>query len=774
MKKLIREAHRRSLWQVLGIYLAGSWVALQVVDQVVQSAGLPEWVPSLALVLALIGLPMVLATAFVQEGMPGHASDEAAPSRPDTTPSAATAGEPAVARSGSASPSAAPTGAGGGWLKRNVFTWRNAIAGGVAALALFGAATAVWMVLRGAGVGAAGTLVAKGLIDDGERIILADFEGDSSLAVAATMALRVQLAESGVVSVADPAFVASALERMEVEGGALGLDRAREVATREGIKAVIGGDVAGAGGRYIVTVHVVETASGNELLTVGETAEDSTALLESVDRVGRRLRERLGESLGSIRETAALDRATTSSTEALRKYSRALDAADARDFDRAIALLDEAIALDSTFGMAWRKLSVLDFERRKESATRAWELRDRLTERERYHTVGIYQLWVLEDPDAAATTFRALIDAYPDDGIALNNLATTYQQLGQLELAAEFFGRAAELDPYSPHYRNNLVPLLHEIGRTDSARAALGRFAADFPAHPDVATLMSEFAYLDGDLAAVEDALAPLLASAVPAQRRQANGTLADLRLLRGRLQEAEGYWRTSVEDPSPFREARRRAWIDLDVRRDTAAAIRRMSDAIASAPDSVLDSEAAGLANFYYGTRDVERADAFWARHLVVDSVRLANTPERFRPVMDAMHAADRSLALGDHEAALSAWREGEAAIARARVEFDPANWAVWAVPMFEALGQPDNVIAQYERWLGRRQLEGRLGADSEQLPAAHERLGQLYDARGDLENAALHYARFVELWSDADPELQPRVEAARARLEEILRERG
>ncbi|MEK6253674.1 MAG: hypothetical protein N2B05_03155, partial [Gemmatimonadales bacterium] len=69
MKKLIHEIHRRSLWQVLGLYAAGSWIVLQVVDQLVQSAGLPDWVPSLALVLLLIGFPMVLATAFVQVGM---------------------------------------------------------------------------------------------------------------------------------------------------------------------------------------------------------------------------------------------------------------------------------------------------------------------------------------------------------------------------------------------------------------------------------------------------------------------------------------------------------------------------------------------------------------------------------------------------------------------------------------------------------------------------------------------------------------------------------
>ena len=275
-----------------------------------------------------------------------------------------------------------------------MFTWRNAIAGGIAALALFGAATAVWMVLRGAGVGTAGTLVAKGLIEDGERVVLADFSGDSALAVAATAALRVQLAESGVVSVAEPSVVSNALRRMGAEGRPLDLPRAREVAEREGLKAIVGGDVSGAGDSYIITARVMETASGDELVTVGENAKNSGEFLEAMDRLGRKLRERLGESLGSIRAAAPLARATTSSTEALRKYSRAEAAFDARDLDQTITLLDEAIALDSSFAMAWRKLAVADPDRREEAATRAYELRDRLTERERYHTVGIYHTYV--------------------------------------------------------------------------------------------------------------------------------------------------------------------------------------------------------------------------------------------------------------------------------------------------------------------------------------------------------------------------------------------
>ncbi|MEE8550183.1 MAG: hypothetical protein V3T08_02895, partial [Gemmatimonadota bacterium] len=70
LKQLIHEIHRRSLWQVLGIYVAVSWVVFQVVQTLTEGLGLPDWVPPLAFVLLLIGLPIVMATAFVQEGIP--------------------------------------------------------------------------------------------------------------------------------------------------------------------------------------------------------------------------------------------------------------------------------------------------------------------------------------------------------------------------------------------------------------------------------------------------------------------------------------------------------------------------------------------------------------------------------------------------------------------------------------------------------------------------------------------------------------------------------
>lgn len=781
MKDLIHEVHRRSLWQVLGIYLAGSWVVLQVVGELVQSAGLPDWVPSLALVLLLIGLPMVMATAFVQEGLPGReaAARASTASHADTVAFGGHDGgsgrEVSTAWSNPAEKTEdEPKGIG--WLRGNVFTWRNAIGGGIGAMALFGTATAVWMVLRSAGIGAAGTLVARGLIEDGERVVLADFSGDSALALAATAALRVQLAGSGVVSPAEPALVNSALGRMAVddEEAPLDIQRAREVAEREGFKAVVGGSVVDAGSGYLVTAQVIETATGNELVNVGQSVSDAGNFLDALDRVGRKLRERLGESLGSIRETAELERATTSSLEALRKYSRAVEAIDDRDRDRGVALLDEAIAIDSAFGMAWRKLAVADPGRRDTAATRAYELRDRLTERERYHTIGLYHFYVTQDYDEAAIAYRALLDAYPNDATALNNLAVIYERLGQLELSAEMFGRATKADPYGALLRENHVEALYTIGRIDSARVALERFADDFPGNPRVAWHKARFAYLDGDIERAEEELEPLLSSEIPSVQRNANAYVANLRVLEGRLREGERIWRQSLESPNPFREAMWMSRLDLDVRADTTGALERMRAAVAAAPDSVLDDRAGLLSDVFYVVGDVERGDRFHERDLAADSLELANMPERFRPMWESFHRFQRSLAMGEYGDALAAYREASSLSRRLFPHRDPARIAPLPIPAFEALGQPDSVIARYETWLERRELVDRAEQDAGRLPRAHERLAQLYDAQGDTEEAAVHYARFVELWKDADAELQPRVEAARQRLEEIVRERG
>ncbi|MBK5098736.1 MAG: hypothetical protein JJE01_13200, partial [Gemmatimonadetes bacterium] len=208
MKKLIHEAHRRSLWQVLGIYLAGSWIALQVVAQLADSVGFPDWVEPFALVLLVIGLPIVMATAFVQEGVaPAKAveSEDGGDSQlaPTVTDSDTVIEAPVAAASASSG-------------TRRLFSWRNALGGGALAFLFLVAVTIAWIVMRQAGIGPAGSLVARGVIDDRAPVIVADFTAqDSLLARAATEAFRVDLSQSPSVQVLEPAFLVEALGRME-------------------------------------------------------------------------------------------------------------------------------------------------------------------------------------------------------------------------------------------------------------------------------------------------------------------------------------------------------------------------------------------------------------------------------------------------------------------------------------------------------------------------------------------------------------------------------
>ncbi len=117
LKQLIHEIHRRSLWQVLGIYLLGSWLVLQVVDTLAGALNLPEWAPPLALFLLIIGLPIVLATAFIQVGTARPPPEQAGEREQET-------------------------GAPQEGTRHRLFTWRNALAGGVAAFALLGVVAA--------------------------------------------------------------------------------------------------------------------------------------------------------------------------------------------------------------------------------------------------------------------------------------------------------------------------------------------------------------------------------------------------------------------------------------------------------------------------------------------------------------------------------------------------------------------------------------------------------------------------------------------------------
>jgi tetratricopeptide (TPR) repeat protein len=686
MLKLIHEIHRRSLWQVLGFYLAASWIVLQVIDVLTNNFGLPDWVPAFALVLLLLGLPIVLGTAFIQEGIrggaPGAAGPGAAPEGQSAQPAATdSATQGAVTSDEAPAPTPAtsvadPT-AGAGSTHRRLFTWRNALVGGAAAFVLLAALTVGYMAMRTAGVGPAGTLVAKGVLDERATILVADFEStDEMLGRAATEALRIDLSQSTMVRVAEPAFTADALRRMNREPESpLDLALALELAQREGLPAVLTGEINAAGGRFLLSAELVAAGDGQVLVSHREAAADSSEILPAIDELSKRIRERIGESLKTIRAEPPLEAATTPSLEALRKYSLAVQAIDMRAEDaRGITLLDEAIALDPGFGMAYRKLGMVFRNRGQERArmvealTQAFENRDRLTERERYMATAAYHESVTGDMQLTIAAYQNLLEIDPEHTGASNNLGVMYEIVRDFDRAEETYALSARLDTTSQHAYVNLVSARFHQGDASGAGAALEEALARFPDNPAVEWHDYQHAAVIGDYETADSLASDMdetygtdlfWRAAVAADR----GAIA---AATGRLEEARTYLRSATTanqdrrlSAEVLRMAEKEAWLDIVVREDRSASVSRVEAALGRYPLEGIDP----LERPYLPISQIyaEAGRPEVARRLLEEYE--SAVPAELRAGVDALSNLERTrgviaLAEGDPSGAIEAFR--------------------------------------------------------------------------------------------------------------------
>jgi tetratricopeptide (TPR) repeat protein len=748
----------RSLWQVLALYAGASWVVLQIVDVVKQNLGLPDWVFPFALLLLLVGLPIIVATALVQ----GRQMLE-------------TAEGSAVKTSGTDEGTAPHYGS---TAHHKLLTWKNALLGGGLAFVLLAVVTSGFMFMRDRGIGPVGSLVASGLLEEKAAIVVADFAGeDPSLARAATQAFRVDLSQSELVKLVEPATLDEALARMELpEDQALTSDVAYELAVREGYPAVIEGELTSVGDGYVLTARLADARSQETLASLRETAGNANEIIPAIDRLSGKMREKIGDSYFSMRADEPLEQVTTGSLEALEKYSRALELfAAGTDHELGIRLLEEAVAIDSAFAMAWRKLGVeLTGDRAREigAIENAYRHRDRLTERERLLAEAQYYLDVEDDPRKTISVYERLVDLDPSDSWALNNLGASYVELGEWEEAEHWVARSVAVDSTVKSLTNVAFTQIQQ-GKLEEAEATLA--IADRIAPGNERNLLHHYALATNrqDWAEAETWARQMQATTDPAWAGTGTFQLASLAAIRGNLAEAEALWREAIDE-------RRRAGalvtsgplfqvfdINLDVRADTARAIDTLEEILALDDLESLDPlnrPYLGLAGWYARAGDRAEAHALLGRFE-------AEVPEAYRTgrsIEETYQFIDATLALagGAPAEALRIHRSRDMRSCVLCGFLGPAK-------AFEAMGQADSAIAYYEGYLNANSAQ-RAAWDNENLGPTYERLAQLYDESGDLENASLYYARLVELWKDADAELQPRVRAAQARLEEIVRERG
>jgi eukaryotic-like serine/threonine-protein kinase len=780
LRRLIHEIHRRSLWQVVGIYLIGSWIGYQVILALTHGLGMPDWLPALAFVLFVIGLPIVVATAFVNEGAPilrprGTlllADDETPLLRPEF------AGEQ-ESRAAGGRETSSPENAG----RAHPLTWRRALSAGFAAFLVLGLSVAGYMGLRVAGVGPIGTLIAAGRIDTNAPIVLAEFRvasGDTLLARALTEALRVDLEQSRVVTLAQPTFVRDALRRMELDAqGSLDEATALELATRDGLAAVIAGDIAVAGGRWIVSARILEPASGAALASFRETADDSTVVLDALGRLSRKLRAKIGESLRDVRASEPLAQVTTPSLEALRLYSQAmrLSYLGNEHRDRVKAMLEQAVAIDTAFAMAYRKLAIEyrnDFynpARAAEMMMKAYAHLDRLSEPERYMTIGSYHGTITFDKQQQLAAYETLAELYPTYPGALVNHSFALAQLRQRERSAEVLRRAIALDTTNALALSNLAYNLMALGRLEAADSLLDVFERRFPAALVVKLHRANLAFVRADYDAADALGEALVREATQASLRVSGlHTRYLAHATSGRLAAGEELMREARRVAERLGSANARYFADVFpaiVRLGTGS---ESSPALTARIDAVLARDP--LENVPLLDRPYVELATFYAR---------AGQPVRAR----ALIAEYRALVPADRQRG-NAWLPwAEAAIASAegrprdalallRQAYDLDSCMSCYAPEiafeFDRMEMPDSATLYWDRAVETLDFERRWD-DAVWRGHALERLARIHDEAGRDEDARRYYARFIELWQGGDPVLQPRVEAARRRIAELMR---
>jgi tetratricopeptide (TPR) repeat protein len=765
MPTLAERMRASHVWGVLAVYLGASWVVLQIVDVVKQNLGLPDWVFPFALLLLLIGLPIILATALLQ----ARSND----GRP-----AESAGERVVSESGRVlepSDAASPTG-------RGLFTWRNALVGGGLAFLFLAAVTGAFMYMRSAGIGPVGSLVAKGVLEERSRVVLSEFEAtDAVLARTVTESFRVDLAQSPVVELVEPDSIENALARMDLpEDTPLDEETARELALRDGIPALVAGEVAALGAGYVLTARLVAAGDGAVLASARASARDDAGLLDAIDEVSSKLREQVGESYTSLRQTPSLAHVTTASLEALKKYTQAYDARHRQgNPEAAIQLLEEAVAIDSSFALAWRDLGtilgnagILE-SRRVDATARAYRHRERLTERERYVVEASYYQEVTEEPQKVIETWEAVLRLDSTDAQALNNIGYTYYQLADWENALRWYERSHEEAPEVPMHLANVATTRANLGEIDAADSLYAELDS-VSDNPDWDLWRAAFLWQKGDEAGAKAAMEGVLREHPnrPGSTARARGSLAALDMVHGRVARASGTMEGLAEgalgaglDGMGLQLLVNSARWRFDVSGDSARAVADVEAMLARVDVEAvptLDRPWLEIAQILLEAGEIDRGRELLERWW-------EETPELLKPAYEKYRGEGRGMLARAEGRPLESLEE-----LRSLPPWPCVPCRLWVEgSLLDEAGRADSAIARYEQYLVEP-WNYRIWFDGAALAPTHERLGQLYDELGDPEKAALHYARFVELWEEADPELQPRVRAAQARLEAIVRERG
>ena len=616
-----------------------------------------------------------------------------------------------------------------------------------------------------------------------DTIVIGDFAnstGDPIFNDTLKQALGVSLRQSPFLNVLSDDRVASTLKMMTRPVDAqLTPEVARELCQRADSRAYIAGSIASLGGQYVVGLKALNCLNGDVLAQEQATAAGKEKVLDALGEAASKLRTQLGESLASVQKfDTPLPQETTSSLEALKAYSLGQKAAQEKGPTAALPFHQRAIELDPNFASAIESVGTMyaglgQSDRANEYLTKAFNLRDRASEREKLHTTALYYQIVTGKLDKAVETYREWEESYPRDDVAALDLAGLYGMEGRYEPALEQMQKSLRLNPDNVIAYDNLSQFLLALNRLDDARKAyddaiarkldddllhLVRYGVGFLQSDG--KVMSEQTAWFTDRPEVENEML-----ALEAETEAYAGHLNKAReLTRGAVDSAlraDNKGGASIwELEGAFREE---IFAEPDAREQVIAAMK-------IAPDSPEAQEFGALV--LAGSGDAKRAEALvqdlqkrFPFHTMVQSywlptirAQIALVNEQPQQAIDILQGA-RPIELGQPLSTQGPfclypiYVRGEAYLA--------ADQGGAAAAEFQKLIDHRGIT-----WSCATGALARLGLA--QANALQSRTSQGADADAARTRALTHYKDFFTLWKDADPDI-PILKQAKAEYEKL-----
>ncbi len=387
-----------------------------------------------------------------------------------------------------------------------------------------------------------------------DTVVLADFTnstGDPVFDDALKQALGVQLGQSPFLNILSDRRVEETLRLMgRPSNERITRDVARELCIRTGSKAFLAGSISKLGGQYVVGVDAIGCSNGDTLAKEQEEAATKEDVLKVLGKAASSLRGKLGESLATIQKFDVPVEATTASLEALKAFSMGITTFRAKGNAEAIPFYKRALEIDPNFAVAYASLGVVygnlgQASLAAENIRKAYELRDRVSEREKYRISALYYRHVTGELEQATQVYELWAKSYPQDVVPPGNLGVIYIELGQYEKSLAATEESQRLAPDAIGY-SNLAGTYLALNRVDDVTKTIEEAQQHHLVSDFLHLVIYQLAFLKSDAAEMERQVG--WAAGKPGTEDFLLSFQSDTEAYYGRLTRARDYSRRAVD----------------------------------------------------------------------------------------------------------------------------------------------------------------------------------------------------------------------------------